>query len=253
MPGSVDLAAYDGLAPFYDRLWGPVAVDDFLPMLERVLLPELTSGARVLDLCSGTGLLAAALTELGFRVTGVDASLGMTRRARRNAPVSALAVADARALPFRGCFDAVVSTFDSLNHLLELADVEAVLRQTRSALVPGGRLVFDANAASGYRARSGDGYGFADQRGACVMTPRFDANRHLAVFDITTFRLDDRWRRTDHRVVERPYEPDEILPLITRTGFESLWAYEAERDLDMAGHTGRWVYVCRRPEEAHEP
>ena len=80
--------AYDRFAWLYDRHWGRDFTRWGLPVLDQLLLRDLPVGARLLDLCCGTGHLAQALTERGYRVTEVDASAAMLRFARQNAPAS---------------------------------------------------------------------------------------------------------------------------------------------------------------------
>ena len=102
----------------------------------------------VLDLGCGTGLMAAALTAYGYRVTGVDSSQAMLARARRLLGPEAVLIQ--RAMPglgVGGVFDAVISTFDALNYLPTpefTATVAAVARLLR----PGGWLVFDLHTTA---------------------------------------------------------------------------------------------------------
>ena len=77
---------YDRFAWFYNRYWGGEFSRPVLFVLGRLLLPEVPRGGRVLDLCCGTGQLAAGLINLGLRVTGIDGSEVMLGYARANAP-----------------------------------------------------------------------------------------------------------------------------------------------------------------------
>ncbi|HEX9783149.1 MAG TPA: class I SAM-dependent methyltransferase, partial [Opitutaceae bacterium] len=108
---------YDPFAAAYDRHWGTMFLDDARQGIHDLFLPLLGPKARILDLCCGTGQLAHWLSGCGFRVTGLDGSSEMIRHARRNAPLAAFVVEDAREFHLPGEFDAVVSVFDSLNHL----------------------------------------------------------------------------------------------------------------------------------------
>ncbi len=136
-------ADYDPFAWFYDRHWGGFS-RQVLPVLERLVLGELPAGARILDLCCGTGHLAALLTERGFRVVGVDVSAGMLAFARVNAPQADFVLADARDFALPEAVDAAVSLYDSLNHILALDELARVFVNVRRALVPGGAGPSDA-------------------------------------------------------------------------------------------------------------
>ena len=97
----------------------------------------------VLDLCCGTGLLAAELAGLGYRVTGVDASEPMLELARARAGDEVTLVRAALPeLPVDGVFDAAVSTFDGFNYLSP-DELRQTLHAVARRLVPAGWLVFD--------------------------------------------------------------------------------------------------------------
>jgi SAM-dependent methyltransferase len=150
-------AHYDGLAWCYERWWG----DRFHPPLQRVLetlfYPSVRPPARVLDLCCGTGHLGRVLHARGDRVVGLDRSIDMLRAARDGVPGLPVVCGDASRFGAAG-FDAVVFTFDSVNHLTSLPAVEGLLQCVCPALRAGGLFLFDINTppalpSSGVRAR----------------------------------------------------------------------------------------------------
>ena len=81
------------------------------------------TGRSVLEVCSGSGMLAEVLARHGARVTGIDVSpeaVGRAReRARRYGFRGDFHVADAEHLPFRNRSFDVVAVHDGLHHLDE--------------------------------------------------------------------------------------------------------------------------------------
>jgi SAM-dependent methyltransferase len=239
-------AAYHGLGWFYDRHWRGL-VAKAMPALARLVLSRLPPHARVLDLCCGTGHVAAALARRGFRVTGLDACVDMLRFARQNAPGVDFLTADARHFCFRPCFDAVVSTFDSLNHLLSVEDLEAALRNVQRALVPGGLFVFDLNMGKAFRNEWNKSSTIAEADHLCYVRGRFDKELRLGVTDITTFRLNGNWTRQDLTIYQRCYGRSEVRSALRDVGFVSVNSYTAKA-LGMRGRLsiGRACFVARK-------
>lgn len=96
-------------------------------------------GERILDVGCGTGQLTAQLANAGAEVLGVDSSVAMIKAARVNFPALAFQLEDATKMEFRGEFSAVFS-----NAALHwITDPGSAIRGMRSALQPGGRLVFE--------------------------------------------------------------------------------------------------------------
>lgn len=97
---------------------------------------------RALDVATGTGDLALALSAGGFdRVIGLDFAPPMIAAAeekRRGRPGVTFLVGDAMRLPFpNGSFDACTVSFGLRN----MKDYEGALREMGRVLRPGGRLV----------------------------------------------------------------------------------------------------------------
>src|SRR5437879_1793467 len=105
-------AAYDPLALIYNRS----IAEDFCrrawPVVERLLLSRVPAGARVFDLCCGSGQMARELSQQGYEVVGLDGSEQMLDLARQNAPSASFVLADARHFSFVHIFDAVLSSFN---------------------------------------------------------------------------------------------------------------------------------------------
>jgi predicted TPR repeat methyltransferase len=141
---------YDRLAITPDRQRA-APPRQFLRVLERVLLPRLSPGAHVLDLCCGAGHLTRLLADRGFQMTGFDGSAEMVRIARDRVPEAELAVADARRFTRPPVFAAVVCTFESLNHVLALEELRHVFANVAACLRPGGLFAFDLLGEEAYR------------------------------------------------------------------------------------------------------
>ena len=114
----------------------------FAPITTRLVRPLLDAagvgrGARMLDVASGPGYVAATATERGASVIGVDIAEGMLSLARRLHPELEFRHGNAEALPFAdGSFDAVVANFA----LLHIGRPERAAGEFARVLAPDGRL-----------------------------------------------------------------------------------------------------------------
>lgn len=137
---------YDGLAPFYDRLYPDweQACRDQGRVLHGLLSERLgPSPLRILDAAVGIGTQLLGLATHGHLLCGTDISRAATRRAHAECTVRHtdphLAVADVRALPFPdGTFDAVVCADNALAHLLSAEAVTRALSELRRVTRRGG-------------------------------------------------------------------------------------------------------------------
>lgn len=240
------MSGYDDFAWFYDRYWSSDALRWELVVLERLLLGELKAGARVLDACCGTGHLAAAMADRGLSVTGIDLSPTMIGLARRNAPRATFRQADVRAVgPPLGPFDAAVSMYDSLNHLLGIDELAKAFKAIASCLMPRGSFVFDVNTQAGIEAWGGMSH--ADDEAAFVVEPRFDAGAKRGRFQFVGFRKDrSAWRRFDTSLEQTWFTDDEIHDALTDAGFEQISMHDRAEVLGNKPSGKKRIFVARR-------
>lgn len=245
-PAMETYSAYDDFAWFYHRYWSQGIPLRLMDAVDRLLLADLAPGAHLLDLCCGTGRISRILAERGFRVTGLDGSEGMLEFARQEAPGAHFARADARTFTLGEPADAVLSLFDSLNHVTGPGELEQVFARIFDALVPGGRLLFDLNDESSFlRHWKGDTYTVVEDDHVSLMRGVYDQPARMGTVTVTLFRMmDGVWRRSDVVVRERCYEGDEVMEMLRRAGFHAEM-HRAEA-LEMDDQAGRMFFVARR-------
>jgi SAM-dependent methyltransferase len=218
---------YDAFARVYDRQWGPGTLKT-LPLVREQVLSSLPPGARILDLCCGTGQLAHALTVEGFIVVGVDGSPEQLARARANAPAAEFVQADARSFELPGAFDAVLSLSDSLNHILSAAELTTVFRSVHAALRPDGLFFFDLNMEHKYRKSWAGTFATfeADTVGAFRTAVSLEDKR--ASFDAALFDLqpDGAWKRSDVHLLQTWYGEAEVRTMLTHAGFAGVTTHQ---------------------------
>jgi predicted TPR repeat methyltransferase len=135
--------AYSRLASVYDEVVVDPCHGNWAGFLDEIWRADPEGVRSVLDLCCGTGLLAAELIARGYRVVGVDASGAMLACARER--LGARVALHRHVLPeltIEGVFDAVVCTFDGLNYLTP-DELRLTVAATARRLRPAGWLVFD--------------------------------------------------------------------------------------------------------------
>lgn len=240
---------YDDFAHVYNRHWGGFATQ-VIPILEQLALKDCPPPAAILDLCCGTGQLAQALIQRGYKVNGVDSSEQMLRYARINAPDAAFCAADARSFELPVAFDIAISSYDSLNHLLTLDDVETVFRKVAQHLETDGIFVFDMNLDAGFRGRWVGSFHIRSKDSAVLIESSYDEEDKLANMNITIFMQDEqdesRWRRSDLTLTQRAYSIEDLTSALASAGFVDIQAFDARRDLGMRDE-GRAFFRARKP------
>jgi ubiquinone/menaquinone biosynthesis C-methylase UbiE len=127
-------AGWERRASGYDRFFGSITTRLVEPLLDAA---SVGPDARVLDVATGPGYVAAAAAQRGASVVGVDLAASMLDMARELHPNVDFREADAQSLPFDDAsFDAVLGNFV----ILHLGRPEQAAAEFARVLRPGGRL-----------------------------------------------------------------------------------------------------------------
>ncbi|MBN1857006.1 MAG: class I SAM-dependent methyltransferase [Dehalococcoidia bacterium] len=243
---------YDPFAYVYNVHWGPTSLN-WLRIVGLLVIPRVDATARVLDLCCGTGQLAGELSERGYRVVGLDGSRQMLHYARKNAPGVHLLQADARCFGLRSAFDVVLCTFDSLNHILSVDELEDVFRCVRASMRPGGLFLFDLNTETGYRMHWSGRREVTTEDHTLVSRASFDRKRQLGVFRATVVHSAGSNAEWVEEVVlyQRYHSMEQVLAGLARAGFNDVETYGLEGDAVVPGcldHAERAFFLCTVPD-----
>jgi len=149
-PGAVpvrprnDPAQYDDLAGEWWRPYGVLAMLRWLAEARAELIPPARhTGALLVDLGCGGGLLAPHAARLGYRHIGIDVGATALALAREHGVLPVLA--DVGRLPVADRVAAVVSAGEILEHV---RDLRGTVAEACRVLRPGGTLVIDTIAAT---------------------------------------------------------------------------------------------------------
>jgi SAM-dependent methyltransferase len=145
-----------GFANIYNLRWGGFA-NHVAPRIREFYesTPLGQVNTSMLDVCCGTGQLALHFLENGYDVTGLDFSPAMLRYAVEKTQAyvdqgrARFVEGDAANFTLDRQFGLALSTFDALNHLLDVAALRGCFRSVFAVLVQDGRFVFDLNTRHG--------------------------------------------------------------------------------------------------------
>ncbi|MEW6555678.1 MAG: class I SAM-dependent methyltransferase [Actinomycetota bacterium] len=239
---------YDDFAWFYNHYWGTITANP--PMsdaLDRLLFSHLPSGARILDICCGTGQLAAMLAERGFAVTGIDGSARQLAYARRNAPGCEFIHADARDFELPREYDAAISVYDSLNHIMTLEGLWRCFRSTCNACKPGSQFLFDLNMEEGLLKRWKGSNAQVGEDNAFIMRFSYDRASKIARAETTLFQREEgTWRRSDLSLLQTAYSEEEVTRALLEGGFADVSVHAGLKELGPPMGEGRSFFLARK-------
>jgi SAM-dependent methyltransferase len=207
----------------------------------------------VVDLGSGSGILAAAMCDAGYDVAGVDISPAMVDLARVTAPRATFQVGSLLDASLPRCV-AVTAIGEALNYATDeragLDAVRALATRVHDALEPGGVFLFDV-ATPGRHGPDRRRVVFHVYETWCLgnRTEESDdgtrLDRRITIFTETD---DGTYRRTDEHHVLRLYDPVEVTAVLEGAGFDVIVRDRYVDDPAPTTPPGGWhVFVAHRP------
>lgn len=236
---------YDDFAWLYNKNWADFT-DRLLPVLEKYLFPLLSDQSKVLDLCCGTGQLAKELSNKGYEIFGIDLSEKMIEIAKKNAPDAIFYTSDAREFSLPLSVDAVISAYDSLNHLMSLNEMKQVFTNVFDVLKEKGVFLFDLNLEQAHKERWNGSMSFVEDQFVCVVQASYDSDQRMAENKITIFEeKDNLWSRSDVTLHQRNYPTEDILHLLKEAGFKKARTLDVQH-LGFPNSKGREFYLAEK-------
>jgi len=215
---TVGMKIYERVSQVYDIDWGRFA-EQYLTLINQLTDEYHIGPARILDIACGTGILAVSLAGRGHIVHGIDVSSDMVAQARSksmNVPNISFEVQDMTRFIVSDEFDIITCTFDSLNYVLHIRDVEAMFARVARALKKSGLFVFDSNTSQHYLC-VGNGSQERELGGhSFVQEWSYDPIKKEAT---TVFEFADGSKEI-HR--QRPYDLSDLNPILSGSGLRAV-------------------------------
>jgi SAM-dependent methyltransferase len=131
----------------YPFMFPEKRIADADQQIVKALALTKPAGKSVLDLCCGPGRCSIALAKKGFRVTGVDRTAYLLKKARAKAKAAHLKIEwiqqDMRDFVRPSSFALVLSMFTSFGYFDNKEEDLAVLRNMFASLQPGGACLIE--------------------------------------------------------------------------------------------------------------
>jgi len=188
---------------------------------------------RILDIGCGTGRHSIELARRGYKITGVDLSESLLKRAEEKAFEQNLVIdfqqQDARKLTFSNDFDLVIMLCEGAFPLMETDEMNyQILKNAANALKNKGKLIFTTlNGLFPLFHSVKDFLAKASEEGNATYTENN--------FDLMTFRdhdktifEDDLGNKKELQCNERYYVPSEITWLLKSLDFKTIDIYGAK-------------------------
>lgn len=245
------MEAYAGFARVYDLFMEDVPYEAWRDYLAEILREEGITEGLVCELGCGTGRMTRLLADLGYDMTGIDASAEMLSMARdRETPGGSILYLeqDMREFELYGTVRAVVSVCDSMNYLLEEEDLLRVFKLVNNYLDPRGIFLFDLNTSYKFMELLGERT-FCEHRdeGSLIWENYFDEESGVNEYDLTLFIREEQgmYRKYEETHYERAYELADIIRLLEQAGMEFVRACDGEDHGPVRKDSGRMYILAR--------
>lgn len=226
------MEAYSGFAEVYDLFMEDIPYEAWRDFLIQILHKQGIRDGLVCELGCGTGRMTRLLAQSGYDMIGIDLSEEMLSVARNQESEGILYLAqDMREFELYGTVRAVVSVCDSMNYLLEEADLLQVFRLVNNYLDPDGVFVFDLNTDYKFCRLMGT-QTFSEHReeGSLIWDNYYDEEERINEYALTIFlrQPDDLYRKYEEVHYERSYELVQIIRLLEQAGMRFVCACDED-------------------------
>ena len=249
------MEAYTSFARVYDLFMDNVPYEEWSEYIISLLTEAGIKDGLVADLGCGTGKMTRLISKAGYDMIGIDNSGEMLEIAREHQYEEddgiLYLLQDMREFELYGTVRAVISICDSMNYLLEEADLLTVFKLVNNYLDPKGLFIFDLNTRYKYEILLGETT-ISENReeGSFIWDNYFDEEEGINQYDLTLFIREegDLYRKYEETHFQRVYELETVKRLLKEAGLMFVAAYDAFTKEPVREDSER-IYIIAREQE----
>ncbi len=243
----MSIKPFSEIAEYYDLLFEDVDYEGWAKYVVRFFSVARVKVERVLEVGCGTGNLTKHLVDMGFKVVGLDVSEEMVKVAKRKLPKVEFLVADVREFSLDERFDAIISTFDSLNNILEDDDMVKAFINVRKHMREGGVFIFDLNTPYAMQTIWNEAVFVKILKNGIYSVWRSeylgDSKSKLNLILFVPYG-ENLYRKVEEFYVERGYSPAQVKAFLTKAGFKGVYFFDDLSTEKPTSRSTRVTYVA---------
>lgn len=211
--------SYSVLSKYYDRLMTDFDYDAY----SQLIFDNVLKGAKGLDLAAGSGEMTIRLSQAGYKMTGSDCSAKMltiaTEKSKKALQDILFLIKDLNKLSISKTYDFITAVCDGFNYVSTIKGMESAFLEIYSALVQGGKFIFDMSTAYKLKKVLANNFFYEDYDDLTYFwSNTLYPNR--VEMSLTFFEKEgDIYRRYDEEQTQYFYANDKIIALLEKCGF----------------------------------
>lgn len=227
------MQSYGDFAQVYDLFMKDVPYQEWGKHIEKVWQKYNIKPKLIAELGCGTGSLANFFANKGIDVIGIDNSDQMLGVAKEKSQAQGLDVLyllqDMQDFELYGTVDSIYSSCDSINYILEEAELLQTFKWVNNYLEPGGIFIFDINTQYKYEDILGHNtFAYNKEEASYIWENYYEEEEQINQYLVTFFVREEngKYHKFKELHQERMYTLETINKLLEQAGMDVQGAYD---------------------------
>lgn len=242
---------YKEFAYYYDVLMRDIDYKEWSNYILKIIKRYGLKHEDILEMACGTGNIAVDMAESGFNVTAFDMSedmlsIAFDKALKANVKINFL-MQDMRDINIPGSFGIILCLCDSINYITKEKDLQSVFKWVYNHLKDGGVFIFDINSLYKLREIIGNNTFTHNEEDLAYIWENSIIEEDRVEFYLTFFvRQGELYKRFDEIHIEKIYETEYIIGLLTEVGFTEIIVNDAFTFDDIRDISERVNFTVRK-------